>query len=199
MINLCCNTSLAIEIVRKSLPELPHEKFNRFTQEYNLSPYEADILVEDIDLANYYDEARKLHSSKQIINWILRDVLGYLKEHNTSLKEFKVSPIKLSEIIKMLESDKINNHGAKEVFLTIAQTSGDPAVIVKEKGLEQIGSADELETIIKKIIDTNPKQVEQIKAGNERLMGFFVGQAMKETRGKGNPKIIQELLKKFLK
>ena len=185
--------------IKKLLPELPHQKFDRFTKKCGLSEYEADILVEDINLANYYDEARKLNDSKQIINWILRDVLGYLKEHNTNLQEFNVSPAKLAEIITMIESDKINNHAAKEVFSIVAQTGKNPAEIVKEKGLEQIGSSDALEIIIKKIIDANPEQVQQLKAGNERLMGFFVGQAMKESQGKGNPKIIQEILKKLLK
>ena len=115
------------------------------------------------------------------------------------MQEFNVSPAKLAEIITMIESDKINNHAAKEVFSIVAQTGKNPAEIVKEKGLEQIGSSDALEIIIKKIIDANPEQVQQLKAGNERLMGFFVGQAMKESQGKGNPKIIQEILKKLLK
>lgn len=187
-----------VELARKELPELPHEKFERFTAQYNLTPYEAEILVEDPALADYYDQARTKHESKQIVNWILRDVLGYLKEHGIDLSEFKVTPDKLALIIQMLESDKINNHAARQVFELVAQTGSDPIAIVKEKGLEQIGSSDELEAIIKEIIEANPNQVAEFKGGNERLIGFFVGQAMKKTQGKGNPKIIQELLKKLL-
>jgi len=186
-----------IERVKKMLPELPYQKFDRLVSE-GLSPYEAGILVEDIELANYFDEARKHSQSKQIVNWILRDVMGYLKEHKISLIECKVTPKKLAEIVQMLEDGKINGHAVKEVFTFVAQTGKEPTDVVKEKGLEQIGSADELETIVKEIITANPKQVEQYKGGNERIFGFFVGQAMKKTQGKGNPKILQELFKKYL-
>lgn len=188
-----------IERIRKQLPELPHQKFARFTQECGLTPYEADILIDDIALADYYDQARKQKASKQIINWILRDVLGYLKEYNTTLADFKVTPSQLAAIIDLLESDKINNHAAKEVFTLVAQTGSDPIALVKEKGLEQIGSSDELEKIIQKIIDANPNEVAGFKGGNERLLGFFVGQAMKQTQGKGNPKMIQDIINKLLR
>jgi aspartyl-tRNA(Asn)/glutamyl-tRNA(Gln) amidotransferase subunit B len=188
-----------VEKIRKQLPELPHEKFERFTRECGLTPYEADILVDDLTLANYYDEARTKKASKQIINWILRDVLGYLKEHNTTLADFKVSPSKLAQIIDLLELDKINNHAAKEVFTIVAQTGDDPLAVVKAKGLEQIGSSDELQKIIETIIENNPNEVSGFKGGNERLLGFFVGQAMKQTQGKGNPKMIQEIIYRLLK
>jgi len=187
-----------IEAVRKELPELPHAKFERFTTKEGLSAYEADILVEDLDLANYFDEAHKISTNKQIINWILRDLLGYIKENNVSLKECNVTPQKLATIVEMLESGKINNHAAKEVFTLVAQTGGEPADIVKEKGLEQIGSIDELDAIVKQIVDENPDSVAAYKQGKDRLFGFFVGQAMKKTQGKGDPKIIQTLLKKHL-
>ncbi len=190
-------SSERVETIKKELPELPEQKFKRFVQN-GLSPYEADILVEDIALANYFDKAYTISKSKQIINWVLRDVLGYLKEHNLKLADFKVSPEKLSNIIAMVEEGTINNHAAKEVFEIVAQTGQEPSEVVKEKGLEQIGSTDKLESIVKEIIDANPKQVEQFKSGNERIFGFFVGQAMKKTQGKGNPKIIGDLLKKLI-
>ena len=98
----------------------------------------------------------------------------------------------------MVEEGKINNHAAKEVFEIVAQTGDNPQAIVKEKSLEQIGSTDELEKIVQEIVTDNPAQVEQYKSGNERILGFFVGQAMKKTQGKGNPKIIQEILNKLL-
>lgn len=187
-----------ISRIRKMLPELPQEKHARFVAEFGLSSYEADILVEDKSLANYFEKAYAIHQSKQIVNWILRDLMGYLNEHKISLLECKITPEKLAALIQLLEDDKINNHAAKEVFETIAQTGQEPLDVVKEKGLEQIGSADELEAIIKQIIESNQAQVEQYKNGQEKLFGFFVGQAMKQTQGKGNPKMIQELLKKYL-
>lgn len=188
----------SIDHIKAQLPELPHDKFNRFITEHKLTPYEAEILVEDRSLSDYFEQATNLLQSKQLINWILRDVLGYLKEHKISITEFKVTPQKLVHIIQLLDQDKINNHAAKEIFLTIAQTDGDPESIVKEKGLEQVGSTQELEIIVKEIIAQNPNEVTQYKAGKDRLIGFFVGQAMQKTQGKGNPKILQELFKKHL-
>lgn len=187
-----------IEKVRKQLPELPQEKFERFTTQEGLSDYEADILIEDLDLANYFDKAHAISKSKQIINWILRDLLGYIKENNLTLQGCAVTPEKLAAIVNMLESGKINNHAAKQVFELVAQTKGNPVDIVKEKGLEQIGSIEELNAIVKKIVDENPENVAAYKSGKERLFGFFVGQAMQATQGKGDPKVIQTLLKKYL-
>lgn len=186
-----------INEVKQTMPELPNQKFERFLKE-DLSTYEADILVNDIELANYYDTARKHSKGKQIINWILRDLLGYIKEAKINISQCKVTPEKLAKIINLLETGKINNHAAKEVFDTVAQTGQEPEIIIKERNLEQIGSTDELEAIIKQIITENQNQVTQYKNGNEKLFGFFVGESMKKTKGKGNPHLIQELLKKHL-
>lgn len=186
-----------LQSIKSQLPELPHEKFNRFINQ-GLTPYESEILIEDRAVADYYDQATKISKSKQIINWILRDLMGYLKEHKLELADCKITPEKLAAIIDMLEKGTINNHAAKQVFELVAETGQDPQTIVRERGLEQIGSSQELEKIIKEIIDANPDTVAQYKAGKAQLFGFFVGQAMQKTQGKGNPKVIQELLKKFL-
>lgn len=184
--------------MQQMLPELPHAKFDRFVTEKGLSPYEAEILMDDQDLAHYYETASQLNPSKHVVNWILRDVMGYLKEHSLTLIDFKITPEKLAQIVELVESGKINNHAAKEVFETVAQTGANPIDVVKEKGLEQIGSSDELEAIIKEIVSANPDNVALYKSGKDKIFGFFVGQAMQKTGGKGNPKIIQELLKKYL-
>ena len=120
-----------------------------------LTPYEADILVDDIDLANYYDKASVNSSSKQIVNWILRDVIGYLNEHKISLAEFKVTPEKLAAIVEMLEKGKSITMRQKK-FLKLLRKLAKSRAVVKEKGLEQIGSSAELEAIIKEIVDANP-------------------------------------------
>lgn len=188
-----------IDRMKSGMPELPQDKIERLIKEKGLTSYEADIIVDDIALAHYYEQASKQSSSRQIVNWILRDVMGYLNEHKLSLADFKVSPEKLAEIIELVEQGKINANAAKEVFAIVAQTGASPAHIVKEQGLEQIGSSEELEKIVQEIIDANPAIVAEFKAtGKERLLGFFVGQAMQKTKGKGNPKIIQELVKKHL-
>jgi len=184
--------------IKKLLPELPHEKFERFVTKKGLSEYEAEIIVDDIHLANYYEQATQYTSSKQIINWILRDLMGYLKEEKISLTACKVTPERLAALVNLVETGKINNHAAKQVFAIVARTGKEPADVVKEQGLEQIGSIEELEAIVKEIIAENPQEVANYKAGKEKLFGFFVGQAMKKTQSKGNPKILQELLKKHL-
>jgi aspartyl-tRNA(Asn)/glutamyl-tRNA(Gln) amidotransferase subunit B len=187
-----------IEQMRKTMPELPHQKFERLMQEKGLSAYEAGIIIEDRELADYVEEAMKHSASKNLINWILRDLLGYLKEHRQTPAMCKVTPVFIAALVDMLDQNKINNLAAKEVFEEVAKTGKEPCSVVKEKGLEQIESTQELETIIKQIFDANPQMVAEYKAGKQKLFGFFVGQAMEKTKGRGNPKLIQELLKKLL-
>ncbi len=187
-----------LEAVRKELPELPDQKFERLVKQIGLSAYEADILIDDPELAAYFEQAVAQIKSKLIINWILRDVMGYLKEHKLTLSEFKVTPEKLARIIELIEKDTINSSAAKQVFEVTAKTGQHPEDVVKELGLEQIGSSEELEKIIIEIIAANPENVAEYKSGKQKIFGFFVGQAMQKTGGKGNPKIIQELLKKHL-
>lgn len=186
-----------IDSVKKALPELPHQRFSRYIQQ-GLSPYEADILLQDIELGSYYEEAAKLTKSSHLINWVLRDLMGLLKAEKTSLKECSITPAKLAKLVDLIDKGTINNRGAQEIFHDIAQTGKDPETIMQEKGLQQMGNSDELEAIIKKIIDTNADSVAQYKAGKDKLWGFFVGQAMAQTKGKGNPQLINDLLKKYL-
>lgn len=186
-----------VEQFRAALPELPDQKLARFLQ-LGLTEYEANILIDDLDLANYFDQARKHTSSRHLINWILRNLIGYLKEHKQNLSECKVTPDKLAELVELLEQDVINSSVAQEVFELVAHDGTSPTLIVEQKGLKQIGSSAELEAIILEIVAANPTVVADYRSGKERLFGFFVGQAMQKTGGKGNPKIIQELLKKHL-
>lgn len=183
---------------QNKLPELPDQKIERFCQIMGLSDYEANILLDDIELANYFDEAAKHTNSKQLINWVLRNLMSYLKESKVDLKSCKVTPNKLASLVELVENGTINNKVAQEIFELVAQDGQEPIVIVENQGLKQIGSSDELETIVKEIIATNPEMVQDYKNGKERIFGFLVGQAMKKTQGKGNPKIIGDLLKKNL-
>lgn len=187
-----------IESARKQLPELPQEKCDRLMAQYGLSLYEADIVVEDPNVAHYFERVHAIYPSKQVINWVLRDVMGLLKEAKTDILNCKVSPEHLAEIVQMIESDVINNRAAQEVFIIVAQSGAHPRDVVKEHNLQQMGSVQELQGFVDQIIANNPDVVAQYKAGNERLIGFFVGQAMKLSGGKANPKIIQDLFKKGL-
>ena len=187
-----------IETVKKTMPELPFDKFDRYVTQNGLSAYEAEILVEDKDLGHYYEQAYALNPSKQVVNWILRDVMGYLKEHKLSLAEIKMTPERLAALVDMVTQGIINNRAAQEVFAIVCQTGQEPQEVVKEKGLEQMGSSDELEAMVKELLAAHPAQVADYKAGKEKMFGFFVGQMMQKTKGKGDPKVIQELLKKHL-
>jgi aspartyl-tRNA(Asn)/glutamyl-tRNA(Gln) amidotransferase subunit B len=191
-------TKERLEQAKKSMPELPLAKFERFTKECNLSEYEADILIEDIDLAHYFDAARKYTTSKSLINWILRDLVGYLKEEKIELSHCKVTPERLAKIVDLVEQGIINTPTAKEVLVFVAQEDKNPDLIIEEKGLKQIGSVDELEAMVKELIAANPKQVEEYRSGKEKLFGFFVGQMMQKTKGKGNTQVINDLIKKHL-
>lgn len=187
-----------VERVKADMPELPEQKFERYVQKLGLSEYEATIMVEDRDLADYYEQAHALNPSRQVVNWILRDVLKLVKDTNASIFEIKVTPEKIAKLAKLIDDGVINNHAALQVFEEVAATGKNPEDVVKEKGLQQIGSVEELEAIIKEIIAANQNQVQAYKAGSTKLFGFFVGQAMAKTQGKGNPQIIQQLLKKYL-
>jgi aspartyl-tRNA(Asn)/glutamyl-tRNA(Gln) amidotransferase subunit B len=187
-----------IDAVKKQMPELPHDRFDRYITKNGLTPYEAEILIDDIDLSNYYEQAHKINPSKQIVNLILRDVMGYLKESKIPLNELKMTPDKLASLVTLLEKGIINNRAAQEVFVAVCETGQSPEQIVKDKNLEQMGSVEELEAMVKELLAANAAQVADYKAGNVKLFGFFVGQMMQKTKGKGDPKIIQELLKKHL-
>ncbi|KKP24280.1 MAG: Aspartyl/glutamyl-tRNA(Asn/Gln) amidotransferase subunit B [candidate division TM6 bacterium GW2011_GWF2_28_16] len=189
-----------INNIKNSLPELPTQKFNRFKSEYNLSSYEAEILTGEVELANFFEQTCKITKQPQkTANWLLRNVLAYLNENKLILKNSKITVNNFAELILAIESGKINTSVAQEVFAQMANTGKSPNIIIKENNLEQIEDTQALEDIILNIIKNHPEEVKSYLSGKDRLFGFFVGLAMKETQGKANPKILQELLKKHLK
>ncbi len=188
-----------LKAIEEQLPELPHAKYRRFMDDYKITPYEAEILVDDKDLALFFEDVVRISNNpKTACNWILRDVLGYLKEQKLELSDIKVTPEHLAGLILELDKGAINGGAAREVFLDMIVSGNMPAVIIKEKGLQQIGSTDELEAIVVQIIANNPDNVAKYRAGNDRVFPFFVGEAMKATKGKGNPQMLTALLKKHL-
>jgi aspartyl-tRNA(Asn)/glutamyl-tRNA(Gln) amidotransferase subunit B len=191
-------TDADIAAVEKTLPEMPYAKFHRYMKEWNLSAYEADVIVSEFAFTVYFEQAMNIYPKKSIVNWFLRDVIGLTNEQKIELKDCKVTPEKLAKIVQMVDESLINNAAAKEVFETVAKTGANPEEIVEQKGLKQIGSVDELEKIVLKVLQENSALIEQFKAGKQNVFGFFVGACMKASGGKGNPKIMQELLKKHL-
>ena len=187
-----------LDSVKAKFPEMPFAKYERYKQEFGLSDYEADIITTDLALTRYFEELMACHQSKSCVNWVLRDVLGSIKDLKQEIGDCKVTPAKLAQIVKFVEDGTINNKAAKEIFEIIAVDGGDVAQIIDAKGLKQVGSADELEAIVKNVLEQHPNQVAEFRSGKQNLFGFFVGTCMKVMGGNGDPKQLQALLKKHL-
>ena len=187
-----------IDEIRKNIPELPDEKKKRFIEKFKLSPYEANILVSDIDISKYFEEVSKNSDVKLATNWITGELFALLNEKNIEITESPISSKNLSKLINLIKDGTISGKIAKSVFEIMRDGDKDPIRIVEEKGLRQQSDPKELENIINKVITENPKNVDAYKSGKDKLFGFFVGQVMKNSNGKANPKLVNEILKKKL-
>ncbi len=188
-----------IEEVRQSLPELPDAKESRFQDQYELPLYDAEVLTASRDVADYFEAAaRECDDYKAISNWVMGDVLRIMKERSILAAQCPVKPQALAKMVGLIGSGVISGKIAKTVFEEMAESGKDPKTIVEEKGLTQISDTGAIEAEIDKIIESNPKQVEQYKGGKTKVIGFFVGNVMKATRGKANPEIVNKILKEKL-
>ena len=187
-----------IDKIKKDIPELPDEKKKRFIEKFKLSPYEANILVSDIEISKYFEEVSKNSDVKLATNWITGELFALLNEKNIEITESPISSKNLSKLINLIKDGTISGKIAKSVFEIMRDGDKDPITIVEEKGLKQQSDPKELENLINKVIAENPKNVEAYKSGKDKLFGFFVGQVMKNSNGKANPKLVNEILKKKL-
>jgi aspartyl-tRNA(Asn)/glutamyl-tRNA(Gln) amidotransferase subunit B len=191
-----------IEEVRKGLPELPKEKRERFKSEYKLPEYDARLLTTSPLIANYFEESVREYGDREkaklVSNWVMGEVLRVLKGDDMGIQNLTVTPGRLVQMLRLIDSGVISGKIAKQVFEEMYQTGKEPEAIVKEKGLTQVADEGELDSVIEKIMAANPDLVENYRQGKEKLFGFFVGEVMKETKGKANPKLVNELLKKKL-
>ena len=192
----------AIKVVERSMPELPEARRKRFVEQYALSEYDASVLTATRDLAEFFDETASLSSQpKAAANWIMGDLLRFFKDSNTDLKDLSATPVKpnmLASMIALVEKGTISGKIAKTVMEEMCATGKSPEKIIEEKGLVQISNIDEIQKIVLKVIEDNPKPVEQYRQGKTGNFGFFVGQVMKATGGRANPQTVNELLKKTL-
>lgn len=192
-------TDTDIEEIRASLPELPAAKRERFCKEFNISEYDAEVLTADRAIADYFEETAKQTSSPKLAaNWIISELLRLLGESKMAIGECKITPAALAELVDLIEKKTINGKIGKEVFAIVFAEGGMPSAVVKEKGLVQVSDSGAIAAVVTEAINANPKQVEQFKSGNERVLQFFVGQIMKLSKGKANPQIALEELKKQL-
>lgn len=194
-----------VDAIAATLPELPDEKKERFMSEYGLSAYDAGVLVVDQETAAYFEdvtrspEKGKERDAKQAANWVISNLFGALNAAGKSISDSPVSSQQLGQLLDLMADDTISGRIAKDVFEIMIETSKDPADIVEEKGLKQITDTGAIEAAVDEAIANGPDQVQQFKDGNEKILGWFVGQVMKATQGKANPGVVNQLLREKLK
>ena len=188
-----------INSVKETMPELPNEKKIRLMEVYKLSEYDSSLLAADKDLANFFEEVTKESNSPKLsANWIMGEFLAELNKENLSIVESKVSAKQLGVLIRRIEDSTISGKIAKEVFEKMWASSEDTDDIISEQGLQQVTDLSEIEKMVEEVINKNPDQLEKYLSGKDRLFGFFVGQVMKASQGKANPKQVNDILKSKL-
>ena len=188
-----------INSVKETMPELPNEKKIRLMEVYKLSEYDSSLLAADKDLANFFEEVTKESNSPKLsANWIMGEFLAELNKENLSIVESKVSAKQLGVLIRRIEDSTISGKIAKEVFEKMWASSKDTDDIISEQGLQQVTDLSEIEKMVEEVINKNPDQLEKYLSGKDRLFGFFVGQVMKASQGKANPKQVNDILKSKL-
>ena len=187
-----------IEEIQKSMPELPLQKVKRYV-ELGLSEYDANVIVNQMDIALFYDEALKQGvNAKTASNFLMGEVAAYLKEEKIAINETKLTVENFVKLLSLLEKGTISNNIAKQLVVEILKSGEDAQQLVEKKGLSVLSDTKQLEDLARKVVEANPEQVAAYKGGRDKLFGFFVGQIMKETKGRANPQMLNEILKKEL-
>ena len=186
-----------VDELRKTIPELPEQKRERFIKSYGIPEYDTGVLTSSEPLADYFEQCTALFPQpKTISNWMMGDLLRELKKDGRNIVDCPVSPSALVDLLKLIESGTVSGNIAKGVFEEMYQTQKSAASIVEEKGLKQITDTSAIEKIVAEVIQAYPSQVEEFKGGKEKVLGFLVGQVMKASKGKANPAMVNKLLKK---
>ncbi len=188
-----------VESLRTDLPELPIARQKRFVSAYNLPEPDALVLTSEKDLADFFETAVSLYNQpKKICNWIMGELLGKLNETGLSISRAKISPGHLAKLVRLVDEDKISGKIAKSVFVEVFDKGTDPEKIVEEKGLVQISDSSALEGMVDEVLAAYPDEVQRYRDGQKKLMGFFVGQVMKKSRGQANPGLVNKILSRKL-
>ena len=187
-----------VEEVRAKMPELPEAKRKRY-EGLGLSAYDANVMVDQMETALFYDEVLKLGADYRTANNLLvGDITAYLKENNININETKLTPKALAELVDLITKGTISNNIAKKILPQMLETGAQPKEIVEKEGLSVISDEGAIKELVQKVVANNPAQVQAYKGGKTNLMGFFVGQIMKETKGRANPQVINKLLSEEL-
>lgn len=187
-----------IEQVKKEMVELPDAKKERFMKDYGLTAYDADLLTESIETADFFEKAASGHDGKKVANWILGDFFARLNADKLTLSSSPIAPQMIGELVDLISNNVISGKIAKDVFAIMFETGQNPSKIVEERGLKQVTDTSAIEKIVDEVIKANPDNLEAYKNGKTNLFGWFVGQVMKASKGAANPQAVNELLKKKL-
>lgn len=188
-----------LEHWRSELPELPYQKRPRYETDFGLSAYDARVLTDDRDIAEYFEAAVAAEANpKQTANWIMGDISAYLNNERKSIKEIPLTPIALAELTALIDANTISNKIGKDILPELLTKGGSPNAIVEREGLVQISDSGAIESAIEAVIAANPKELEQYRGGKTKLLGFFVGKVMQQTGGRADPKMTNQLLAKKL-
>ena len=187
-----------LEAVRKEIPELPDDKKERFVNKLGLTPYDAIVICENKEVADFFEKAAAGHDAKKVANWLMGDFFAMLNEKKLELKNSPVSAENLGRLVELVSKEVINGKTAKEVFALMGESGDNPEKIVEEKGLVQVTDSGAIEAVIDEVLASAPDNVAAYKNGKQGLFGWFVGQVMKASKGKANPGIVNKLLKEKL-
>ncbi len=192
-------SQILIDEIRKTLPELPNARKSRYISQLGLNSDDANLIVANEASINYFETLILKHEPRISVTWLTVELFGRLNKSNIALEDSPIKPERLILLLDLIKNGEISSKIAKEVLDEMMLNKETPQEIVNKKGLKQVSNSDEIEKIIDKIIDNNPNFVAEYKAGKEKLFGFFVGQIMKEAKGKANPSIVNEILTNKLK
>ncbi|MEY3043731.1 MAG: Asp-tRNA(Asn)/Glu-tRNA(Gln) amidotransferase subunit GatB [bacterium] len=188
-----------VEQIRNQLPELPDAKKQRFMESFGLSTYDAEVLVADKQVAEYFEEVVAAKADPKLVcNWISGELMRLMNENKVDIRNVGIPAKSLASLIQFLQEGSISGKIAKTVFEEMVQSGKDPATIIEVRGLKQVSDEGALRGLLETLLSNNPKQVEQFRAGKTQIKGFFVGQVMKETKGQANPQIVNQLLEELL-
>ena len=188
-----------VEQISSQLPELPDAKKQRFIESFGLSTYDAEVLVADKHVAEYFEKVVAAKADPKLVcNWISGELMRIMNENKADIRNVGIPAGSLASLIQFLQEGSISGKIAKTVFEEMVQSGKDPATIIKVRGLKQVSDEGDLRGLLETLLNNNPKQVEQYRAGKTQIKGFFVGQVMKETKGQANPQIVNQLLEELL-
>jgi aspartyl-tRNA(Asn)/glutamyl-tRNA(Gln) amidotransferase subunit B len=192
-----------VERIRASLPELPRARARRYQESLGLSAYDAGLLVAERPVAEFFDAALAAYgkgpdAAKKVANWTNGEVARLANERGEAPSSWKLTPAKLAAVLRLVDAGTLGGPGAKQVVEEVFASGGEPEEIVRARGLAQVSDEGAIEAAVERVVAASPGEVERYRAGNKKLLGFFVGQVMKEMKGKGNPAVVNALVRKKL-